>query len=107
VGHEVISAMAAPVLVLAALTLVLGWLGAWFGARLSPGVEEHGALALGAGPLTALSLGAAGIALAWWEYGRRGRRSVASRTSSTSAATRCSRSRAASDSASSRDSISH
>jgi NADH-quinone oxidoreductase subunit L len=65
-------AMAAPVLVLAALTLVLGWLGAWFAVRLSPGVEEHGALALGAGPLTALTLAAAGIALAWMEYGRRG-----------------------------------
>jgi len=65
-------AMAAPVLMLAALTLVLGWLGAWFAARLSPGVEEHGALALGAGPLTALSLAAAGILLAWLEYGRRG-----------------------------------
>jgi NADH-quinone oxidoreductase subunit L len=66
------AAMAAPVLVLAALTLVLGWLGAWFAARLSPGVEEHGPLALGAGPLTALALAASGIALAWMEYGRRG-----------------------------------
>ena len=65
-------AMAAPVLVLAALTLVLGWLGAWFASRLSPGAEEHGALALGAGPLTALGLAAAGIALAWLEFGRRG-----------------------------------
>jgi len=65
-------AMAAPVLVLAALTLVLGWLGAWFASRLSPGVEEHGALAIGAGPLTALGLAAAGIALAWMEYGRQG-----------------------------------
>jgi NADH-quinone oxidoreductase subunit L len=65
-------AMAAPVLVLAALTLVLGWLGAWFASRLSPGAEEHGALAIGAGPLTALALAAAGIALAWLEYGRRG-----------------------------------
>jgi NADH-quinone oxidoreductase subunit L len=64
--------MAAPVLMLAALTLVLGWLGAWFGLRLSPGAEEHGALALGAGPLTALALAAAGIALAWLEYGRKG-----------------------------------
>ena len=66
------TAMAAPVLVLAALTLVLGWLGAWFASRLSPGAAEHGALALGAGPLTALALAAAGIALAWWEYGRQG-----------------------------------
>jgi NADH-quinone oxidoreductase subunit L len=66
------TAMAAPVLVLAALTLVLGWLGAWFASRLSPGTEEHGALALGAGPLTALALAAAGIGLAWVEFGRRG-----------------------------------
>ncbi|MDH4348877.1 MAG: NADH-quinone oxidoreductase subunit L [Gemmatimonadota bacterium] len=66
------TAMAAPVLVLAALTLVLGWLGHWFAVRLSPGAEEHGALAFGAGPLTALSLAAAGIALAWLEYGRSG-----------------------------------
>jgi NADH:ubiquinone oxidoreductase subunit 5 (subunit L)/multisubunit Na+/H+ antiporter MnhA subunit len=64
--------MAAPVLVLAALTLVLGWLGAWFAARLSPGAGEHGPLTFGAGPLTALSLAAAGIGLAWVEYGRRG-----------------------------------
>jgi NADH-quinone oxidoreductase subunit L len=66
------AAMAAPVLVLSALTLVLGWLGGWFAVRLSPGVEEHGALAFGAGPLTALGLAATGIALAWMEYGRRG-----------------------------------
>jgi NADH-quinone oxidoreductase subunit L len=66
------SAMAAPVLVLSALTLVLGWLGGWFAERLSPGVEEHGALAFGAGPATALALAAAGIGLAWLEYGRRG-----------------------------------
>lgn len=65
-------AMAAPVLVLSALTLVLGWLGAWFASRLSPGAEEHGALAFGTGPLAALGLAAAGIGLAWLEYGRRG-----------------------------------
>ena len=35
-------------------------------------MEEHGALAIGAGPLTALGLAAAGIALAWLEYGRAG-----------------------------------
>jgi len=66
------SAMAGVVLVLSAFTLILGWLGGWFAARLSPGAEEHGALAFGAGPLTALTLAAAGIGLAWVEFGRRG-----------------------------------
>ncbi|OGT99055.1 MAG: hypothetical protein A2085_01140 [Gemmatimonadetes bacterium GWC2_71_10] len=67
-GHEAAS-MAAPVLALSALTLVLGWLGGWFATRLSPDLEHHGALAIGAGPLTALTLAALGILLAWREYG--------------------------------------
>jgi NADH-quinone oxidoreductase subunit L len=66
------SAMAAPVLLLAALTLVLGWLGGWFVIRLSPRAGAHHPLDFGAGPLTALSLAALGIALAWLEYGRAG-----------------------------------
>jgi NADH-quinone oxidoreductase subunit L len=70
------AAMAAPVLVLAVLTLVLGWLGHWFAVRLSPGAEAHHALEFGTGPLTALSLAAAGIALAWLEYGRQGARRI-------------------------------
>jgi NADH-quinone oxidoreductase subunit L len=65
-------AMAGPVLVLSALTLVLGWLGGWFAARLSPDEVHHGALAFGVGPAVALALVAAGIALAWFEFGRVG-----------------------------------
>lgn len=64
--------MSVPVLALAASTLILGWFGHWFAVRLSPGAEEHGALAIGAGPLTALSLAALGIGVAWLEYGRAG-----------------------------------
>ena len=64
--------MSVPVLILSALTLVLGWLGHWFGSRLSPDAAAHGALDLGAGPLTALGLAALGIVLAWYEYGRTG-----------------------------------
>ena len=60
------------VLVLAALTLVLGYLGPWFGARLSPGEAEHGPFAFGLGAAAALALVAAGIGLAWYEFGRRG-----------------------------------
>jgi len=58
--------------VLAALTLVLGYLGPWLGARLSPGEAEHGPFAIGLGAATALALVAAGIGLAWYEFGRRG-----------------------------------
>ena len=65
-------AMAAPVLVLAALTLVLGYLGGFFAARLSPGAEHEGPFAIGAGALVALGLVAAGITLAWFEFGRAG-----------------------------------
>ncbi|HEY2805578.1 MAG TPA: NADH-quinone oxidoreductase subunit L [Gemmatimonadales bacterium] len=64
--------MAIPVLLLGALTLVLGWLGASLALRFSPGVAVRGALELGAGPLLALGLAAAGILLAWLEYGRAG-----------------------------------
>jgi NADH-quinone oxidoreductase subunit L len=67
-------AMAAPVLVLSALTLVLGYLGGWFAARLSPGMAHEGPFAFGTGPLVALALVAAGIALAWFEFGARGAR---------------------------------
>lgn len=65
-------AMASVVLVLSVLTLVLGYLGGWLGARLGHEGVEHGPFALGAGPLVALALVAAGIALAWVEFGRRG-----------------------------------
>jgi len=65
--------MAAPVLVLSALTLVLGYLGGFLHARLAPaGSVEHGPFAFGAGPAAALVLVAAGIALAWFEFGMRG-----------------------------------
>jgi len=65
--------MAAPVLFLSALTLVLGYLGGFLHDRLAPeGALEHGPFAFGAGPATALALVAAGIALAWMEFGRRG-----------------------------------
>jgi len=65
--------MAAPVLLLSVLTLVLGYLGGFLHARLGPeGAAEHGPFALGAGPATALALVAAGIALAWVEFGRKG-----------------------------------
>jgi NADH-quinone oxidoreductase subunit L len=68
--HGAEATMAIPVLVLAALTLALGWLGGFFATRLSPDEVHHGALAFGAGPATALGLAAAGIALAWLEFGR-------------------------------------
>jgi NADH-quinone oxidoreductase subunit L len=64
--------MAAPVLVLSALTLVLGYLGGFFATRLSPGLPHEGPFHLGTGALVALALVAAGIALAWWEFGRAG-----------------------------------
>ncbi len=61
-----------PVLVLAALTLVLGYLGGFFAERLSPGLEHEGPFQFGTGALVALGLVAAGIALAWYEFGRKG-----------------------------------
>ncbi len=64
-------AMAATVLVLAALTLVLGYLGPWFAARLSPDEGPHAVFELSTGALTALGLVAAGVVLAWVEFGRR------------------------------------
>jgi NADH-quinone oxidoreductase subunit L len=64
--------MAATVVVLAALTLVLGYLGPSIGARLSPGAGAHGAFAFGAEALIALALVAAGVTIAWAEFGRRG-----------------------------------
>jgi NADH-quinone oxidoreductase subunit L len=66
------TAMGATVLVLAALTLVLGWLGGFFAVRLSPDEPHHGALAFGTGPAVALALVAAGAVLAWYEFGRAG-----------------------------------
>jgi len=60
------------VLVLAALTLVLGYLGPWFGARLSPAEPARGPFEVGLGALAAVALVAAGVALAWHEFGRRG-----------------------------------
>jgi len=65
-------AMAATVLVLAALTLVLGWLGPWLGARLGGGEAARGPLEFGTGALLALGVVAAGIAVAWLEFGRAG-----------------------------------
>jgi NADH-quinone oxidoreductase subunit L len=65
-------AMRAVVLVLAALTLVLGYLGAWLGPRLTPAEPAHPAFAFGTGALVALALVAAGVLLAWYEFGRRG-----------------------------------
>ncbi len=67
-------AMGATVVVLAALTLVLGYLGPWFGARLSPEETEHGAF--GAGAAAALALVALGLGLAWYEFGRRGAKRI-------------------------------
>jgi len=75
VEHEYVfgaRAMAGVVLVLAALTLVLGYLGGFFATRLSPGAEHEGPFAIGAGALVALGLVAAGIALAWVEFGAKG-----------------------------------
>ena len=74
-GHDYVfgrRAMAGVVLVLAALTLVLGYLGGFFAARLSPGAPHEGPFAFGAGALVALGLVAAGIALAWVEFGAKG-----------------------------------
>ena len=65
-------AMNVTVLVLAAFTLVLGYLGPWFGARLSPQEASRGPFEVGVGALAALALVAAGIGLAWYEFGRRG-----------------------------------
>ena len=65
-------AMGATVLVLAALTLVLGYLGPWLRARLEPGAAPIGLFEFGSGTALALALVAAGVALAWVEFGRRG-----------------------------------
>jgi NADH-quinone oxidoreductase subunit L len=65
-------AMAGVVLVLSALTLVLGYLGGFFATRLSPGSPHEGPFHVGGGALVALGLVAAGIALAWVEFGARG-----------------------------------
>lgn len=65
-------AMGGPVLVLSALTLLLGYLGGFFAARLSPGLPHEGPFHFGTGALVALALVAAGIALAWYEFGRAG-----------------------------------
>jgi NADH-quinone oxidoreductase subunit L len=65
-------AMRGTVLVLAALTLALGYLGPWLGPRLAPDEPAHQPFAFGAGALLALALVAGGVALAWYEFGRRG-----------------------------------
>jgi NADH-quinone oxidoreductase subunit L len=65
-------AMEGTVLVLAALTLVLGYLGPWLGARLGAPEALSRPFDLGTGALVALALVAAGIALAWLEFGRAG-----------------------------------
>jgi NADH-quinone oxidoreductase subunit L len=66
------AAMAWPVLVLAALTLVLGYLGGFFATRLSPALPYEGPFHIGTGALVALALVAVGVALAWYEFGRAG-----------------------------------
>ena len=65
-------AMGATVVLLALLTLLLGYLGPWFVARLAPGQAARAPFEFGSGALAALALVAAGIALAWVEFGRRG-----------------------------------
>jgi NADH-quinone oxidoreductase subunit L len=65
-------AMQATVVVLAGLTLVLGYLGPWLAARLGGAEAGHGPFAFGRGQLTALGVVALGLALAWVEFGRRG-----------------------------------
>ncbi len=65
-------AMGATVVVLAALTLVLGYLGPWLAARLEPAAPGVALFEVGRGPALALALVAAGVALAWLEFGRRG-----------------------------------
>ena len=66
-------AMGATVVVLAALTLVLGYLGPWLAVRLAPGAAPVATpFELGPGTLIALALVAAGVLLAWLEFGRRG-----------------------------------
>ena len=65
-------AMDVTVLALAALTLVLGYLGPWLAVRLAPGAAFVPPFAFGGGSAAALALVAAGVALAWWEFGRRG-----------------------------------
>jgi NADH-quinone oxidoreductase subunit L len=65
-------AMGATVVALAVLTLVLGYLGPWFAARLSPHEPVPPLVAIGVGPLVALTLVALGVLVAWYEFGRRG-----------------------------------
>jgi NADH-quinone oxidoreductase subunit L len=75
VEHEYVfgrRAMAAPVLVLSALTLVLGYLDRFFAIRLSPGAAHEDPFHLGWQALTALAMVAAGIGLAWYEFRREG-----------------------------------
>jgi NADH-quinone oxidoreductase subunit L len=65
--------MAAPVILLGVLTLVLGYLGGFLHHRLAPeGAEWHGAFHFGPGAAVALALVAAGVGLAWLEFGRKG-----------------------------------
>ena len=67
-------AMGATVLVLAALTLVLGYLGPWLAARLGGSAADAARppFEITTGAAAALALVAAGIALAWFEFGRAG-----------------------------------
>jgi NADH-quinone oxidoreductase subunit L len=61
--------MALPLLVLAGVTLVLGFFGDRIGAMLTGhGEAHHGPVWL---PYAALSIAVAGLALAWYEFGRR------------------------------------
>ena len=64
--------MAAPVLVLSVLSLVVGYLGPFFAARLSPGAEHEGLFYIGAQAAAALALVTAGLGLAWYEFRREG-----------------------------------
>jgi NADH-quinone oxidoreductase subunit L len=65
-------AMHVTVLALAVLTLVLGYLGPWLDARLPAAEAAPGPLAVGTGPVIALAVVVAGVAVAWFEFGRRG-----------------------------------
>jgi NADH-quinone oxidoreductase subunit L len=65
-------AMGATVVVLAALTLVLGYLGPWLSARLAPAAAPLRLFEFGSGTMIALALVAAGVLAAWLEFGRRG-----------------------------------
>jgi NADH-quinone oxidoreductase subunit L len=74
-GAGIYRVMAAPLIILGAVTLVLGFFEnplAAFLARLRPDLSAHGAAHHAWLPPVAVGLALAGTALAWWEFGRRG-----------------------------------